>query len=157
MAKLKRISESESHNYIPVDEDFTNSPKTYFTITPDPNKPGWEKVTYYTSRKKNIYENREGDGDSWVYILTNISMPHLIKIGHTDKTPDERAFQISRSTGVPLEFNVSYAFRCFNARMFELELHRYLKEYRLRTDREFFQMSVEQAKEIIIKLGQRYK
>jgi hypothetical protein len=79
MTLIKRISESEARNYIPVDEDFTNSPKTYFTITPDPNKPGWEKVTYYTARKKNLYENREGDGDSWVYILTNISMPHLLK------------------------------------------------------------------------------
>jgi hypothetical protein len=91
-----------------------------------------------------------------IYINKYFNAPS-IKIGHTDKTPDERAFQISRATGVPLEFDVAFSFKCFNARMFELELHRYLKEYRLRTDREFFQMSVEQAKEIIIKLGQRYK
>jgi hypothetical protein len=83
-------------------------------------------------------------------------MPNLIKIGFTDKTPDKRAKQISRSTGVPLEFNVEYAFKCFNAHALEIELHRYLKGYRINNDREFFQISVDDAKAAITLLGQRY-
>jgi len=156
MPKIKRISESKAHNYIPVEEDFTNSEAAFFTLTPDPEKNGWDKVTYYTARRKNLYTNREGDGDSWIYVLTNKTMPNLIKIGFTDKTPDQRAKQISRSTGVPISFSVAYAFKCFNAHALEIELHRYLKAYRVNNDREFFQITVDEAKEAIQKLGQRY-
>lgn len=157
MAAIKRISESEAHNYISVEEDFTNSEKAFYTLIPDPDKPGWDKVTYYTARRKNLYNNREGEGDSWVYVLTNRTMPNLVKIGYTDKTPDKRAEQVSRGTGVPVKFNVEFAFKCFNAHALEIELHRYLKNYRVNNDREFFQISVSEAKEAILELGQRYK
>lgn len=157
MAAIKRISESEAHNYISVEEDFTNSEKAFYTLIPDPDKPGWDKVTYYTARRKNLYNNREGEGDSWVYVLTNRTMPNLVKIGYTDKTPDKRAEQVSRGTGVPVKFNVEFAFKCFNAHALEIELHRYLKNYRVNNDREFFQISVNEAKEAILELGQRYK
>jgi len=153
---MKRISESEAHNYIPVIEDFTGSEPAFFTLTSDENDPEWDTVTYYTARKKNLYQNREGEGDSWIYILVNSTMPNLVKIGFTDKTPDKRAEQISRSTGVPLKFSVVYAFRCFNAHALEIELHKYLKDYRVNNDREFFQISVEEAKAAITLLGQRY-
>lgn len=157
MAAIKRISESEAHNYISVEEDFTGSEKAFYTLIPDPDRPEWDKVTYYTARRKNLYNNREGEGDSWVYVLTNRTMPNLVKIGFTEKEPDKRAKQISRSTGVPLEFSVAYAFKCFNAHALEIELHKYLKDYRVNNDREFFHMSVEQAKDAITELGQRYK
>jgi hypothetical protein len=153
---MKRISESKAHNYIPVSEDFTGSNPVFFTLTPDEKDPEWDIITYYTARKKNLYQNREGEGDSWVYILTNKTMPNLVKIGFTDKTPDKRAKQISRATGVPLEFSVEYAFKCFNAHALEIELHRYLKDYRLRNDREFFQITVGEAKDAVMLLGQRY-
>jgi hypothetical protein len=153
---MKRISESEAHNYIPVLEDFTGSEPVFFTLTSDEKDPEWDIVTYYTARKKNLYYNRDGEGDSWVYILVNSTMPNLVKIGFTDKTPDKRAEQISRSTGVPLKFSVVYAFKCFNAHALEIELHKYLKDYRVNNDREFFQMSVDEAKEAITLLGQRY-
>ena len=83
-------------------------------------------------------------------------MPNLVKIGFTDKTPDKRAKQVSRATGVPLEFSVAYAFKCFNAHALEIELHRYLKNYRINTDREFFQITVDEVKEAITLLGHRY-
>ena len=54
MAAIKRISESEAHNYISVEEDFTGSEKAYYTMLPDPDKPGWDKITYYTARRKNL-------------------------------------------------------------------------------------------------------
>jgi hypothetical protein len=156
MPYIKRIDESVAHTYISVEEDFTNSEAAFYTLTPDPNKPEWDKVTYYTARRKNLYENREGDGDSWIYILTNKTMPNLVKIGYTDKTPDKRAEQISRGTGVPVKFNVEFAFKCFNAHALEFEIHKYLAPYRVNNDREFFQLPIEEAKEAIQKLGQRY-
>ena len=156
MPKVKRIDESVAHTYISVEEDFTNSEASFYTLTPDPEKPGWDKVTYYTARRKNLYENREGEGDSWLYVLSNKTMPNLVKIGFTDKTPDKRAEQVSRGTGVPVKFSVEYAFRCFNAHALEYEVHKYLAPYRVNNDREFFQLTVDEAKEAIQKLGQRY-
>lgn len=157
MPKVNRINESEAHDYISVEDDFTKSEPAFFTLTPNQDNPEWDDVKYYTARRKNLYENREGDGDSWVYVLTNRTMPNLVKIGYTDKTPDKRAEQVSRGTGVPVKFNVEYAFKCFNAHALEIELHKYLKDYRVNNDREFFQMSVVQAKEAILEIGQRYK
>jgi len=154
---IKRISELEAHNYIPMSEDFTNSEASFFTLLPKQDDPDTDIVTYYTARKKDLYKNRDGEGDSWIYVLSNKTMPNLIKIGFTDKTPDKRAKQISRSTGVPLSFEVEYAFKCFNAHALEIEIHKYLKGYRINNDREFFQLSVEEAKGAIILLGQRYK
>ena len=153
---IKRISEDVAHTYIPVSEDFTGSEPTFFTLTSDPSDPEWDIVTYYTARRQNLYENREGDGDSWVYVLSNKTMPNLVKIGYTDKTPDKRAEQVSRGTGVPVKFSVEFAFRCFNAHALEYEIHKYLDQYRVNNDREFFQLTVDEAKEAIQKLGQRY-
>ena len=153
---MKRIDPELAKSYISIDEDFTGSEPMFFTITPDPDDSEWEIVTYYTARKHNIYENRETEGDSWVYVLTNKTMPNLVKIGYTNRTPDKRAKQISRGTGVPLSFNVEYAFRCFNGEMLERELHKFLTPYRLNSDREFFQMTVEDAIATIKLLGQRY-
>lgn len=156
MPKIKRLSEYEAHTYIPVEEDFTNSKPVFYTLIPDPEKPGWDKVTYYTARRKNMYTNREGEGDSWIYVFSNKAMPNIVKIGYTDRTPDVRAIEVSRSTGVPIPFIVEYGFWCFNAKSLEFELHKYLDQYRVSNEREFFQITVEEAKEAIQKLGQRY-
>jgi hypothetical protein len=156
MSHAKKINPSVAHNYIPVSEDFTNSEQAFFTLTNDPENPDWDIVTYYTARRQNLYENLEGEGDSWVYILANKTMPNLLKIGFTNKTPDKRAEQISRGTGVPIKFTVEFAFKCFNGQSLENEIHKYLHAYRLSTDREFFQISLDEAKEAIILLGQRY-
>jgi hypothetical protein len=153
---IKKIDESVAHTYIPVEEDFTKSEPAFFTVTPDPNDPEWDKVTYYTARRTNMYENREGDGDSWVYILANKTMPNLVKIGFTAKTPDKRAEQISRGTGVPVKFTVEYALKCFNGHALENEIHKNLQAYRVNNDREFFQISLDEAKRVVDSLGKRY-
>jgi len=57
-----------------------------------------------------------------VYVLSNPTMPGYVKIGFTDKTPEERAIQLSRSTGVILPFKVEWAFHCYNAEALEKEM-----------------------------------
>ena len=128
----------------------------FFTLTPDPNDPEWELVTYYTARKHDLYQNLQLEGDSWVYVLTNKTMPGLVKIGYTNRNPNKRAKQISRSTGVPIEFDVEFAFKCFNGELLEGELHRFLSPYRLNSDREFFQMEVDEAIHAVKMIGKRY-
>lgn len=154
---MKRIDATQAKSLVPISEDFTGSDPAFFTLTSDPDNPEWDIVTYYTSRKHNIYQNRDGDGDSWVYILTNNTMPNLVKIGFTSKEPDKRAEQISRGTGVPIKFTVEYAFRCFNGEALENEIHKYLKPYRINNQKEFFQVTIEEAIKTIELLGQRYK
>jgi hypothetical protein len=95
MSSIKRIPQELAHTYIPVSEDFTGSEPTFYTLTINSDDPEWDDVTYYTSRRINLYENREGDGDSWIYVLSNKNMPNLFKIGFTTKTPDKRAQQLS--------------------------------------------------------------
>jgi hypothetical protein len=97
-----------------------------------------------------------GDGNSWVYILSNSSMPGLFKIGYTKSKPEIRAKQISSATGVAQPYIVEWAFKCHDGDLLENEVHRYLDSYRVSTNREFFQISLEEAKQAVEFLGQRY-
>jgi hypothetical protein len=154
---MERLTIKEAKQFIPCEDDFASEGienAKYFTLTP--SSDGWESVTYYTSRKANIYINREDDYDSWVYILSNKAQPGILKIGYTNKHPEERAKQISNSTGVALPFDVEFAFHCYNGVSLEQECHNKLKEYRVNNNREFFQISLEEAQHIVKELGSRY-
>ena len=118
----------------------------------NPEKPNWR----VSLGGRYLYENREGEGDSWIYILSNKTMPNLVKIGFTGITPEKRAEQLSRGTGVPTKFTVEYAFKCFNAHALESEIHKHLHSYRVSNDREFFQIPLVEAKEAVNFLGKRY-
>jgi hypothetical protein len=104
---IKRITEEEAKQYIPCVEDYSSGFENaaFYTFTPIEDE--WDKVTYYTARKKNMYANREGDFDSWVYVLSNPTLPAMLKIGYTKNQPEERARQISNATGVALPYKVS--------------------------------------------------
>ena len=160
---MKRITVNESLDFVPLEEDFTNNGlenAEYFTMTPStnsqyPSNEGWDDIKYFTARMKNIFANK-GEGDQWVYILSNPTLPNLLKIGYTKLDPDTRAAQISRATGVPLPYKVEWAFKCFNGEQLEGETHRALKKYRVNQNREFFQISIEEAKKKVTELGQKY-
>lgn len=154
---MKRIDEKEAQQYISLDEDFLNNTiehASFFTLTPIGD--GWEKITYYTSRRKNIYSNKDREFDSWVYILSNPSLPGLFKVGYTKNTPDERAKQLSNSTGVALPYKVEWAFHCFNGESLESEVHNYLEKFRINNQREFFRVELDEIKKAINFLGERY-
>ncbi len=156
---MERITVQEAEQYIPLKENYSDKSldaAAYYTLSPSPQGDGWENVTYYTARKKGIY-NKQGQGDQWVYILENDSQPGLLKIGYTKLTPDERAKQISNATGVPLPYKVAWAYRCFNGELLEGEVHHALKKYRVNNQREFFQISLEEAKQTISNIGNTFK
>ena len=155
---ITRITEEQAKYYVPCKEDYLLGEfrdARYYILTP--NEDGWDYVKYFTGRKIGRYNERDTDYDSWVYILTNpLHEKTVLKIGHTKYRPEIRAKQISRSTGVPLPYEVAYAFNCFNGEGLEIEVHRYLDQYRINNDREFFQLNIEDAKRVIEKLGERY-
>lgn len=154
---IKRVTLEEAEQYIPLKEDYTGITVDrcpYYTMTE--GEDGWDIVTYFTGRKRNKYVNRTVDYDSWVYVLSNPTMPGYLKIGFTDGTPEKRAEQLSRSTGVILPFKVEWAFHCYNAEALEKEIHRHLEGSRITGNREFFDVSLDEAKKVITQFGQNY-
>mgnify|MGYP003642714590 FL=1 len=150
---LQKITIDESLQYFPskgIDD------ASYYTFSPSSKGKNWENVTYFTSRKKLSYTNRDGDHDSWVYVLSNPSQPGILKIGYTSNTPEERARQLSNATGVALPYEVEFAYSCWNGLELEKDIHERLNEYRLTKQREFFQIDLEEAKEIISEVGESY-
>ena len=160
---LKRITLEYAQGLIKVDDDLTDAPAVYFTITPsaDPQMAaeGYEDVTYYTNRPKKIQIPKGMVGSQWVYVLTNPTMPGLCKIGFTKNKPSERVKQINAGTGVAMDFVVEWAFPCFNAHDVEKQVHKYLEDngFRVSKNKEFFNVSVNEAKAVVERIGEPYK
>ena len=156
---MDRISSKEAEQFVPLKNDMKSDlgDAAYFTLTPSERGKDWEDITYYLPRRKRMYEGRKGDGDSWVYVLSNESQPGMYKIGYTShEDVDKRVKQLSRSTSIATPFSLEWAFRCFNAERLEGEVHKQLKGHRISKDREFFAISLNEAKETIEDLGQKY-
>ncbi len=156
---MNKITIEEAKQFISCDDDFTShgiENAEYFTLTPSSKGDGWEDITYYTARSTTMYANRDGDYDSWVYIMSNPTMPGYYKIGYTKKSPEERAKQISNATGVIVPMVVEWAFHCYNGFALEQECHHKLEAYRVSNNREFFQISLDEAKETISEIGEKY-
>ena len=80
----------------------------------------------------------------FVYILSNPSMPGLLKIGSTEKLPTERAAQLY-STGVPEPFKVEFAVWCSDQKTVETDVHEELVGDRVNNSREFFRIGITDA------------
>jgi hypothetical protein len=76
----------------------------------------------------------------YIYILSNASMPGLIKIGCTTRSPEERRRELSRSTGIPIDFEIEFEIYSANIKTVESEVHKKLSKYRF--GKEFFRLDV---------------
>ena len=157
VTKLTRITAEQASEFVSCDEDQLNTPAVYFTLTP--LEYGWDKVTYYTNRPRNVIIPKGLTGAQYIYILENDTMPGLVKIGFTKNKPSERVKQINAATGVALDFDVKYQYPCFNAHDLEKEIHIYLESqgFRVNKKKEFFNITVEQAISVIERIGEPYK
>lgn len=80
-----------------------------------------------------------------VYVLTNPSMPGLVKIGFTaDEDANRRIGQLY-TTGVPVPFKLEFACRVPNAKEVETALHLAFGPHRINQNRAFFKIEPEQA------------
>jgi hypothetical protein len=149
---MERLHIEEARKYVPYCRTPLAPPPKYFAFIQD--KDGWEQVDYFTGRLRQSVEG--GKGDQYVYVLANSSFPEMLKIGYTKNDPEERALQLSKSTGVPLPFDVVYSYSCFNGERIEKEVHKQLKEKRVRGEREFFYVSLDEAKQVIRKVGEQF-
>lgn len=85
----------------------------------------------------------------FVYILTNESMPGLIKIGLTDQNDVESRIRSLDTTGVALPFQCYYAAKVEDNRRVESALHTAFGDFRIRPNREFFRLDPYKVKAIL--------
>ncbi|MBI4749446.1 MAG: GIY-YIG nuclease family protein [Acidobacteria bacterium] len=88
--------------------------------------------------------------EGFVYILTNESMPSVIKIGRTQDV-EGRVKTLSQSTSVPTPFKVIHQVRVSDCVKVETEVHQILTKqgYRVNKKKEFFHCSTSTAIETL--------
>ncbi|MBP8275202.1 MAG: GIY-YIG nuclease family protein [Acidobacteria bacterium] len=79
-----------------------------------------------------------------VYVLSNPSMPGLLKIGMSEHDAFKRAEELSAVTGVPEPYVVEAYFACSDPFAAEASVHRSLAARR-KPNREFFEVSLDVA------------
>lgn len=87
------------------------------------------------------YDQKAG----FVYLLSNPSMPNIVKIGSTERTLKERVAELSSTTGVPTPFVIEHYILVENPYDFEMALHDELSKYRVNNNREFFDIPIDKA------------
>jgi hypothetical protein len=103
---------------------------TSLGLEPDPlEEPEPRQPTLLTSARQ--------EANGHVYVLSNQSLPGLLKIGYTCLTVAERVRQLSRSTSIPRPFEVVASFETATPIAHEAEIHALLAMHRT-PGREFF-------------------
>ncbi|QIK53117.1 GIY-YIG nuclease family protein [Dysgonomonas sp. HDW5B] len=92
-----------------------------------------------------------------VYVLVNLAMPGLVKIGMTTRNEIDSRLRELYSTGVPLPFECRYAclVEVSDCGKVEKALHKAFYKNRINTSREFFDIDPEQAIAILELLDKR--
>jgi DNA-directed RNA polymerase subunit RPC12/RpoP len=93
----------------------------------------------------------------YVYALLNSTMPGLVKIGKTEREPEERAKELSNATGIATPFVVAYAERFNDCAAAEDYVHALLEQkgFRVAQNREFFCAPVKAVIQAIMKAKER--
>lgn len=76
----------------------------------------------------------------FVYVLHNPIMPGIYKIGYTDRSPLQRADDLS-NTSIPIPYDVVCYGEIENPISLESDLHIEYKEHRVAHNREFFRLT----------------
>ena len=84
----------------------------------------------------------------YIYILTNPTIPDLVKIGRTTNL-EERLRSLSSHSGIPVSFECYYCCEVKDAQDIEKRLHFGLGDHRINPKREFFRISPERVKMLL--------
>jgi hypothetical protein len=107
------------------------------------------QISNFDLQDKSDLKSLKNEKRGVIYILTNPTHPHFLKVGRTTRDPYIRAAEMSSETGVVMPFTVSY-FRnvsdCFEA---EKRVHEVLAKYRNTNNREFFKLDIMMCQRII--------
>ena len=85
----------------------------------------------------------------FIYIMYSRAIPHLYKIGYTENHPSQRAAELSRATGVPMEYVSIGHCETLYPQDDEKKVHEVLRRFRVNAGREHFKVSLAQAVSVI--------
>ncbi|MBZ9752707.1 GIY-YIG nuclease family protein [Deinococcus sp. HMF7604] len=80
----------------------------------------------------------------YVYVLSNESLPGVLKVGMTSRDPFTRAAELT-TTGLPMPFRVEFCLMTERPSALELALHQQFAAQRVQAGREFFRVSVREV------------
>ncbi len=86
----------------------------------------------------------------FVYVLGNLVMPGVYKVGYTERSPSLRCEELSRSTSVPCDFTLICYAEYAQAHSREQEIHRMLADFRVSPGREFFKCDLERITDLVM-------
>ena len=137
LVKLRKsIKENDFEQAMSIQKDLVNSTlPTYLSQ--------WEKRT----KVPNVQEK-----SGWLYVLSRKDEPDILKIGMTTNSVQKRVKQINSATGVLKPYAARTVYEVDDAELSEKLVHKLLSEYRIRYDREFFQIPFKEAVGIIEKI-----
>jgi hypothetical protein len=83
-----------------------------------------------------------GSKDGWIYAASNPTLPGILKIGLTTRTPEQRIDELSSSTSVAIPFELVHSVSISSEKLKNCEnlIHRKLNKYRVNPKREFFKV-----------------
>jgi hypothetical protein len=111
---------------------------------------GTQIVRYFDSFLAGGRERpRQPGTHGFIYIFSTRSHPRLLKIGVTQRTVEVRVKEINSATGVIVPYGVRGVWRVDDATEVEQELHTLFAPYRIRSDREFFEIEFFEASRLI--------
>lgn len=103
---------------------------------------------YLFERRIEITDGLQTVSVGYIYVLTNPSIPGLVKIGYTNRDVKERVDELSGSTGVPTAFLIEYYCLTRDVENVEIEVHKHFARSR-QPGKEFFSISVVEAARLI--------
>jgi len=101
------------------------------------------KIELIQRARKKSKEKFENVG--YVYVLSNKAYPKIYKIGSTYSLPEERAEELT-GTGHLMPFKVESQIKIKSAEYYEKKIHSILSSYRVKQNREFFELDLDKIK-----------
>ncbi len=119
----------------------------------------------YGTEFKKIFEaetrrNRETNNalQGYVYILVSPALRQdVVKIGSTTRLPNRRAEELSIGTGVPVRFFVAFELLVADCKSIEQIVHERLASNRLSHNREFFDVPLKDAIDVINEVARSFE
>ena len=95
----------------------------------------------------------------YIYILINPSLKGLLKIGRTDRSPEERAIELSNSSNMPTPFIVAYDEKVPDSKTAEKLIHDELMQqgFRVSDSREFFSIPLKNAIQVVSQVSKKLR
>lgn len=121
--------------------------KKYRDFFLDKSKNHLRKIELKIRSKKRAIELSENE--NFIYIMSSEDLPKdSYKIGWTSNLPEERAEELS-GTSVLHDFKVEYSIKFKDAEKIEKKIHKHFKDFRIRKNKEIFNLKIEKIIEYI--------